>query len=360
MFSIKKQKMLEDVLPPAKLLYLFDASLSETANDIATAIGGIFAKFQSASPHYMRETGIVWARYKEEGLKHEADPFVPQDVVDNPVDFGGIRACYIAKEYAMVRKVVCPPPPIAYCKGLERLLFKVSSTTSFGRTGDNLVHHSILASIPLPMAASLSTLEVPYHLAGKVFGGDANRRVRKLFERNVEADFSATNWGSDNSAESFVLAAMLLLETGGDLNTRVAAAKDFACAKELETPSLFLWRDKRPGIIYRNRVLHADDGAHYPVFSLLLHFLEIVAAVDVEGGAEAARSILCAVKTPSRVRSRSASSFSFPTSAYSAAPTDPRPRQPLYNYPQRRTGRSGRWVRHGRVGPRIPAPRAQT
>jgi len=301
MFTVVKRKLLEDALPPAKLLYLSDAAVQEnTAADMANCIGTLLATFPSALPNYMREVGMVWGRYRTAAVSAGASVTAADALAE---DYGSIRMAYVRQLYQALPSVVCPPPPVSHCRGLVSLLQRVAATTSFGRTGDAMVHKTILTQVPPEKAARLSTMEMPFGLAGETFGEGANKRVRGYFERNVETDFTTTAWETTGTPEDFIFAATILFETGGDLYSAISTAAELGFQVDNPAPTLFVWEAGQFGVMHRGALLFPQREFHFPVISALLHFLELVAYAGTDGAA-AARSILCAVKTPKEVRRR--------------------------------------------------------
>ena len=76
MYSVTKQTLLEDVFPPKKLLYLCDAPMTDTADAITDCIGTALASYPSASPNYMKEVALVWAR-SQRTPKNRGTPRTP-------------------------------------------------------------------------------------------------------------------------------------------------------------------------------------------------------------------------------------------------------------------------------------------
>jgi hypothetical protein len=292
-------QLLEAVLPPSKLLYLSGAAMTQSCDELSHAIGTVLASFPSALPNYMREVASVWCRYRTAAIKAgAADPV--DDVAEAPVDYAAIKIAYVRRVFLACPRLECTPPSIGHCQSLIKLLCKVAATTSFTRTGDTMVHKMILTQVKSQSAAGLSTMDVPFTIAGTEFGEEANRRVRQLFERNVETDFADTPWERTRSPENLIFAASILFETGGDLGTSIACAHEVAHRLDSPVPCVYCWESGEIGILYCKTAFTCRSDLHYPIPALLLHLLEFIAYADIEGSA-AARSILCAVKTPSQV-----------------------------------------------------------
>ena len=303
-------QLLESVLPPSKLLYLSGADPTDTADELSHAIGTVLASFPSALPNYMKEVASVWGRYRNAAIKAGcSDPV--DDTAAAPIDYAAVKMAYVRRIFLACPKIDCVPPSIGHCQSLIKLLCKVAATTSFTRTGDTMVHKMILTQVKSQSAARLSTMDVPFTIAGEEFGENANRRVRQLFERNVELDFAETAWERTRSPENLIFAASILFETGGDLGSGISCAHEVAHRLESPVPSVYCWESGEIGIMYGKTAFSCRTDLHYPIPALLLHLLEFIAYADIEGSS-AARSILCAVKTPSQVGAFFAAILRFP------------------------------------------------
>ena len=302
MFTVKKVALLEEKLPPAKLLYLSDAPIRPgTAAEIADCLGTLLAVFPSALPNYMKEVGIVWARYHNAAAAENPAAETLSALAAAPANFGPIRMAYADKLHSGLPAATVPPPSVEHCRSLVSLLQRVAATTSFGRTGDQMVHKTILAQVPPDKAAALSTMEMPFAIAGVHWGDEANRVVRQYFERNVDTTFATTAWETTRTTEAFIFAASILFETGGELYSAIGTASTACFEIDNPAPVLYAWKTGKFGILYRHIRLGPREDLHFPIIATLLHFLELMAYSGTEG-ASAASSILCAVKTPREVR----------------------------------------------------------
>ena len=290
MYSAIKQTLLEDVLPPKKLLYLCDATLTETAADIAECIGSALASYAGGSPNYMREAAIVWGRYNSAGGT-EVNPVA--------ADYGTLRLRYAAKIFGTFPSVVAPPAPLNHCRALVRLLTRMAAMTSFTRTGDMMVHKLIMTMIDPNKVARLSTFETPFHLAGEHFGANANRVVRGLFERNIETDFKETEWKIESSIADTIFFLAIMFEAGEDLGVPICCNHEVALLEARKKIAFICW-ENRAGFIAQERVVWSDPSTLYPIPSMVLACLEMIAISGTDGVA-AAESLLCAVKTPEKV-----------------------------------------------------------
>ena len=287
MYTAVRREILEEILPPKKLLYLCDAALTDTAAEIADSVGALLASYPSASPNYMRETAVVWARYNAVSGDHEAP------------DYGALRMQYAAKIVEKMPRAVAPPAALQHCENLVRLLGRVAETTSFTRTGDEMVHKLIMTMVEPSRAAALSIREAPYTAAGSEFGGSANKVVRGLFERDVPGEFKATCWGSAHSVADFIFFLYILFEGGEDIGIRLACNHEAAFVEMRSKICFFVWR-QGIGFIAQNRIVYADSDHAYPIPSVVLAGLEMLAMSEYSG-MEAAESFLCAAKTPEKV-----------------------------------------------------------
>ena len=298
MYTAVKQTLLEDVLPPKKLLYLCDATLTNTANDIAECIGNALASYHSASPNYMRETAIVWGRYKSAD-GGEVDPV--------HADYGTLRLRYAAKIFGTFASVTAPPAPLNHCRALVRLLTRMAAITSFTRTGDMMVHKLIMTMIDPNRAARLSISETPFHLAGEHFGENANRVVRGLFERNIATDFKETEWQVEASVAETIFFLAIMFEAGEDLGVPICCNHEVAMLEARKQIAFCCWHNKA-GFIAQERIVWSDPSSLYPIPSMVLACLEMIAISGTDGVA-GAESLLCAVKTPEKVTVRTPRPF---------------------------------------------------
>jgi hypothetical protein len=296
MYSVRTQVRLEDKLPPKKLLYLCDGTLDHRAEDIATCLGRILASYPFASPRYGREVAQVWHRYADHANRTRC---ADRDE-ELPTRLGEVRMQYAAEIYREMPAVVAPPVPLQHCKRFVRLIQRVSSMVSFSRTGDTFVYKSILSQIPPEQTADMATSEVPYERAGRFFGDSANRRVRAMFEKNVEEEMKTVQWETTTRVEDFILFVMLLFEAGSDLCTTLCCNHEAALLKHRMSVAPFCWNTQL-GVLWRNRVLRCNETTMFPIPGLLLQFLELL-AIETHEGAASAASMLCAVKTPDKVR----------------------------------------------------------
>ena len=294
MYSVKSREHLESVLTPKKLLFLVDAPLRHTAADVSTCIGTLVGSYPSASLNYMREIATTWARYRP-----DPDPDDEEGAPRQPLSVGRLRMRYATKIYNAMPKAAAPPAPLHHAKALVRLLAKVASMTAFNRTGDLQVWKMLLTMVPSDRAAELSTRDTPFRLAGDHFGADANRVVRNLFERNVEAVFAETPWETTMKANDFIFFVCILFECGEDLGTLLCCNHEVAYHESRRDIALFAWQDQL-GCIAQNRLLLADPDFIYPIPSLILGYLELLAMSSLPG-ASAAEAMLCAIKTPEKV-----------------------------------------------------------
>lgn len=298
MYSVRTQVRLEDKLPPKKLLYLCDGALDHRAEDIATCLGRILASYPFASPRYGREVAQVWHRYADHANRTRC---ADRDE-ELPTRLGEVRMQYAAEIYREMPAVEAPPVPLQHCKRFVRLMQRVSSMVSFSRTGDTFVYKSILSQIPPEQTADMATSEVPYERAGKFFGDSANRRVRAMFEKNVEEEMKTVQWETTTRVEDFILFVMLLFEAGSDLCTTLCCNHEAALLKHRMSVAPFCWNTQL-GVLWRQRVLRCNETTIFPIPGLLLQFLELL-AIEPHEGAASAVSMLCAVKTPDKVRTR--------------------------------------------------------
>lgn len=291
MYTVKTAQTIETVLPPKKLLYLCDAAVDGRASEIADCLGRIYASYPFTSPRYGTEIAHVWHRY----ARHSN----PDERETRP---GAVRTRYANTIVAELPSIVAPPVPLQHCKSIIALMTKVAGITSFNRTGDQLVYKVILSEIPREDAAELSLFEVPYKAAGNFYGDTANRRVRALFERNIDEDLKTTVWETSTGVEQFILFFTLLFETGADLGTTVCCNHELAYHTHRTRVAPFCWNG-RLGVVFKNRIVWCNPDVLFPIPTLAMHFLELTALGGVEGS-DAAASILCAVKTPERVTVR--------------------------------------------------------
>jgi len=289
MYSVQKQTLVEEVLPPKKLLFLCDAALTETAPAIADCIGTILCSYPSGSPNYMRETAVVWARYRP-ATDDRGDP-----------TYGELRLRYATAVFEGLPRVTAPFVPPHHCRALVALLTRVAALTSFSRTGDQMVHKLIMSMVEPHRAAELSTRDAPYHLAAETFGDSVNRVVRALFERDIEVEFIEKAWETSASIADFIVFVYILIETGEDIGLRLCCNHEVAFLEARRGISFFCW-DGRVGFVAQERVVYADPGCPYPIPALVLCCLEML-AISGYGGMSAAESLLCAVKTPEKARS---------------------------------------------------------
>lgn len=289
MYTVKEATTLEKILPPKKLLFLCDARLDDRAPDIADSIGHLLASYPFESPRYGSEVAQVWGRYAR-----EAEPDA-----DHDIQTGSVRSTFARIIKEQMESVVAPPAPLHHCKAIVALLTRVAGITAFSRTGDQLVYKVILSELPRVQAAELSVYEVPYKAAGQFYGDSANRRVRALFERNVEEEIKTACWETEKRVEYFVLFFILLLETGADLATTICCNHELAFYVNRSRVAPFCW-DGQLGVVYANTLVYADPDALFPIPTLAMHFLEL-AELSGFDGSDAAASILCAVKTPEKV-----------------------------------------------------------
>ncbi len=300
MYSVKPVTLLENVLTPKKLLFLVDATRRATSDDIATCLGTLLCSYPSASPNYMREVAIVWQKYRPASLKTDYD--TPEnaevDVRRTALTHGQLRMFYAKRVFDAMPFALAPPAPIEHAKSLVRIIGKVASITSYSRTGDMMVHKNVMCMVPPEKAAGLSIRDTPYHLAGEHFGKEANRVVRAIFEQNVDEVFRTTNWETAVSVKEFIFFVSILFETGEDIHSELVCNHEVALQKYRNGISLFTWQDKF-GCITNNRTLYADTKYIYPIPSLILAFLELLAASTLEGS-KAAEVLLCAIKTPEK------------------------------------------------------------
>lgn len=319
MYTIKSAETLETVLPPKKLLFLCDAALDERAGEISESIGEILASYPFTSPRYASEVAQVWRRYAQHAH--------PDEDVDAAL--GLVRTKYSERIVAAMPFITAPPVQLQHCKALVSLLKKVSATTAFNRTGDQLVYKVILSEIPRKNAAELSLYEVPYKMAGQFYGDAANRRVRSLFERNIENEFATTTWETETSIERFILFFVLLFETGTDLNTSICCNHELALYNNRTRVAPFCWGPDA-GVVCANRIVYQNKDIIFPIPTLALHFLELAVLLGLEGS-DAAASILCAVKTPEKARAKPILLVPPPPRQLTRAPspTGDRPGQPV-------------------------------
>lgn len=302
MYSVTKQTLLEDVFPPQKLLYLCDAPVTDTAGAITDCMGTALASYPSASPNYMKEIALVWARYHAAAFTPDppdpADPADPADPPDPDPTYGVLRLRYAAKIFGSLPSVVAPPAPLHHCRALVRLLSRMAAMTSFSRTGDLMVHKLIMTMVEPQRAAELSVNDTPFNLAGEHFGAEANRVVRGLFEKNIDADFKDKQWEVSCKVSDAIFFLSIMFEAGEDLGTRICCNHEAAFIKNREGISFFCW-ENRVGFIAHRRVVFADPEFVYPIPSMVLSGLEML-AISGSDGAAAAESLLCAVKTPEK------------------------------------------------------------
>ena len=289
MYTVKAVQTVETVLPPKKLLYLCDAAVDGRAGQIADCLGRVYASYPFTSPRYGSELAQVWLRY----ARH-ADPD------EREARPGAVRTRYANKIVDELPSIVAPPVPLQHCKAVVALMVKVAGITAFNRTGDQLVYKVILSEIPRVEAAELSFFEVPYKAAGAFYGDSANRRVRALFERNIDEDLKSTVWETTTGVEQFILFFTLLFETGADLGTTLCCNHELAYYTHRTQVAPFCWNG-RLGVVYKGTLVWCNPDALFPIPTLAMHFLELAALAKLEGS-DAAASILCAVKTPERAR----------------------------------------------------------
>lgn len=298
MYSVLKETRLEDKLPPKKLLYLCDGALDHRAEDIATCIGRILASYPFASPRYGREVAQVWHRYAD----HADRTRCGERDGDIPTKLGAVRMQYAAMIYREMPAVTAPPVALQYCKRFVRLMQRVSTMVSFSRTGDTFVYKSIMAQIPPERSADMATSEVPYERAGLHFGENANRRVRAMFEKNIEEEMTTIQWETTTRVEDFILFVMLLFESGSDLCATLCCNHEAALLQHRLSVAPFCW-NAQLGVLWRERILRCNESTLFPIPGLVLQFLELL-SIEPHEGAAAAASMLCAVKTPDKVGSR--------------------------------------------------------
>lgn len=302
MYSVTKQTLLEDVFPPKKLLYLCDAPMTDTADAITDCIGTALASYPSASPNYMKEVALVWARYHAAAFprvpEDPEEPRDPEDAGDADPTYGVLRLRYAAKIFGSLPSVTAPPAPLHHCRALVRLLARMAAMTSFSRTGDLMVHKLIMTMVEPQRAAELSVNEMPFHLAGEHFGAEANRVVRGLFEKNVDTDFKEKQWEVSCEVSDAIFFLSIMFEAGEDLGTRICCNHEAAFLENRDGIAFFCW-ENRVGFIAHRRVVFADPEFMYPIPSMVLSGLEMLAISGFDGAA-AAESLLCAVKTPEK------------------------------------------------------------
>lgn len=295
MYSVLKEVRLEDKLPPKKLLYLCDGALDSRAEDIATCIGRILASYPFSSPRYGREVAQVWHRYADHANRTRCG----EHDASIPTELGVVRMQYASMIYHEMPAVTAPPVPIQYCKSFIRLMQRVSTLVSFSRTGDTFVYKSIMSQIPPEHSADMATSEVPYERAGKYFGENANRRVRAMFEKNIEEEMMTVQWETTTRPEDFILFVMLLFESGSDLCATLCCNHEAALLQHRLSVAPFCWNTQL-GVLWRERILRCNESTLFPIPGLVLQFLELL-SIESHEGAAAAASMLCAVKTPDKV-----------------------------------------------------------
>jgi hypothetical protein len=164
-----------------------------------------------------------------------------------------------------------------------------------------MVHASLYADLPSETLTRLGLFELPYEIAGKVYGADANHRVRPLFERDPEDRFCEVDWRTDESPEHLALLGCLMAETPGfTIPFHIVVKHQMTYARNENLPAIYI-DDDDFGILWKGKCFVINPSAKHPMVCLLIRYLDFCAMMGETEGMSA-QSILRGIKDPERVR----------------------------------------------------------
>lgn len=287
---------LEEALPPSQMLYLFFTA-PETPQ-VALHLETIIASHPPGSRRYLDEAAILWAKHVH---REDLDDDLDMCVVSPLTNAARLRHWCSKRLRSSWTRTVLPSCSEKHCTQFLRILHYIAKRTTFNRTGDLMVHASLYADLPSETLTRLGLFELPYEIAGKVYGADANHRVRPLFERDPEDRFCEVDWRTDESPEHLALLGCLMAETPGfTIPFHIVVKHQMTYARNENLPAIYI-DDDDFGILWKGKCFVINPSAKHPMVCLLIRYLDFCAMMGETEGMSA-QSILRGIKDPERVR----------------------------------------------------------
>ena len=287
---------LEDALPPSQMLYLFFTA--PQTPQVALHLERIIACHPPGSRRYLDEAAILWAKHVH---REDLDDDLDACVVSPLTNAAKLRHWCSKRLRSSWTRTVLPSCSEKHCTQFLRILHYIAKRTTFNRTGDLMVHASLYADLPSETLTRLGLFELPYEIAGKVYGAEANHRVRPLFERDPEDRFCEVDWRTDESPEHLALLGCLMAETPGfTIPFHIVVKHQMTYARNENLPAIYI-DDDDFGILWKGKCFVINPSAKHPMVCLLIRYLDFCAMMGETEGMSA-QSILRGIKDPERVR----------------------------------------------------------
>ncbi|MGB0550483.1 MAG: hypothetical protein ACPGR8_15235 [Limisphaerales bacterium] len=284
-------KELSECLDPPLLLHLYSLDPNP---DVATSIGHVLAGVDIKNLHYFRDVVKTWAKHTE--------AFEPEKAADLGEKPGLLRWFFALESIEKMPTHTLPPMNPVYVERLLKILCRFSEKCTFGRLGDTFVKDSICAEIPPALFASMGKTEAPYAKSKAHYGDDMNDIVNDLIRTPPAARVTRTDWKNSRAPTDFIFAACLLLELMGQEKLAKMVINHEVCIynyRKATIPHLCVL-EKRICMLWGENLFYVDEGTEYPAITLCFHWVRCAALV----GDNSARSVQCAVQTPSKLSAR--------------------------------------------------------
>ena len=284
------EKELSLCLDPPLLLHLFSLDVNPA---IASLIGQVCAGTRTRNLLYFRDVILTWKRHAAPDGVDGATPEATS---------GEIKWHYAHLEIQGMSVQVLPDVNIVYVERFLKILRVFSEKCTFGRLGDTFVKDSIFAELPPELFASMGETEAPYAKAKAHYGDEMNDIVNGYIRTTPAERVVRTDWKRSRKSTDFIFCACLLLELMGQ-ETLAKILKNHELAiheyKKSKKPSLCVLQTKAC-IMWGETIFRVHDAAEYPAVALCFHWVRCAALM----GDIAARSVQCAVQTPSKLSAR--------------------------------------------------------
>ena len=283
-------KELSECLDPPLLLHIFSL---EPDPEVATLIGQVCAGTRTRNMLYFRDVIKTWRRHAE---PDGADGALPT------AGYGEIKWHYARLEIGQMRAEVLPDMNPVYTDRLLKLLRVFSEKCTFGRLGDTFVKDSICAELPPALFASMGETEAPYAKAKAHYRDEMNDIVNAYIRTTPAERLVRTDWKHSRRSTDFIFCACLLLELMGQ-ETLAKVLKNHEIAiyeyRETKTPSMCVLEGDIC-MLWGETIFRVAEDVPFPTVALCFHWIRCAALM----GDNAARSVQCAVQTPSKLSAR--------------------------------------------------------
>lgn len=253
-----------EALPPERLLFL---NQLDAANQIAELVGATAAAALPQNPEYQRDVFTVWSKHTAHTL----------------ASVGEFRAHYARVNVDAYRVETCPVASSDHVMRLLRLFAVYSKHTTLSRSGDTFVRCCVASRLSPAQAAGLGVSETPYTLASEVLGDEYNDWTGALFKTPLPDRYAQTEWiGSIACVDACFIFSLAFECLVTDKLHRVLLEHELSYTGNGTVPTIALV-DGMPCLCWKTVRWLPPEGAEYPLFHLLILWVQLSAASGQDG-----------------------------------------------------------------------------